>query len=54
MKLNLDLPKDRWDFIKSKLEPHKDDCGDYMFTFYNPPEHWDNSESYWFFKEVNK
>jgi hypothetical protein len=30
----------------------KDDCGDYMFTFYNPPEHWDNSESYWFFKEA--
>ena len=25
MKLNLDLPKDRWDFIKSKLEPLIDD-----------------------------
>jgi hypothetical protein len=25
MKLKLDLPKERWDFIKSKLEPHKND-----------------------------
>ena len=25
MKLKLDLPKDRWDFIKNKLEPYKND-----------------------------
>ena len=25
MKLKLDLPKERWNFIKSKLEPHKND-----------------------------
>jgi len=25
MKLNLDLPKERWEFIKKKLEPFKDD-----------------------------
>ena len=25
MKLKLDLPKERWHFIKNKLEPHKND-----------------------------
>ena len=38
--------------INYRIDGVKDDCGDYMFTFYNPPEHWDNSESYCFFKEV--
>ena len=37
-----------------KIDNIKDDCGYYMYSFNNPPEHWDNSESYWFFKEVNK
>ena len=40
--------------INYRIDGVKDDCGDYMFSFYNPPEHWDNSESYWFFKEVSK
>ncbi len=34
-----------------KIDNIKDDCGYYMYSFNNPPEHWDESESYWFYKE---
>ena len=37
--------------INYRIDGVKDDCGDYMYSFYNPPEHWAESESYWFYKE---
>ena len=40
--------------INYRIDGVRDDCGDYMYSFFNPPEHWDNTESFWFFKEVNK
>ena len=43
MRLKLDLPKERWNFIKSKLEPHKNDsetislfyCLMFLFVLYH-------------------
>ena len=58
-----------WDFCNASLwfrhngslyciDTVKDDCGDYMRSFINPPEHWQESEAYYFYKktlkEVNK
>ena len=45
MKLNLDLPRERWEFIKSKLEPHKNDS-ETVTLFCHAIEAFDFEESF--------
>ena len=45
MKLQLDLPKDRWDFIKSKLEPFTNDS-ETITSFCHAIDAFDFEESF--------